>query len=383
MSKTSPHYRILGRTGLSVSEISLGTEYLIYEAPETAIAVIREAAARGVNYFDVFWSQPHFRDMLGKAFKGIRDSVYLTAHLGSVMCGDQYCKGRDPQAAEQFFLEYLRRVGTDYVDVLFLHNCDSQEDYDVLMNPGGLLDMARRYQSEGKARFLGFSSHNVEIARKAVESGAIDVLMFPVNLASSAVPGQKEVLDACVTHEVGLVVMKPFGGGSLLREKSVITVEDYQGARTQWAGAPMHFERPAKRITATHCLAYVFDQTGVSTVVPGCKNLEELADVQNYWNTTAEERDYSAILPAFKQFANGECVYCNHCLPCPAHIDIGQTMSLFNQAQQSLTDELKAKYAALPVKASECLGCRDCEERCPFGVEVSTHMEEAAALFEA
>lgn len=374
-------YRKLGRTGLEVSLISLGTEFLIYEKPENAIAVLHEAVARGVNYFDTFWSQPGFRDMLGTAFKGRRDKVHLAAHLGSVMYGDQYGMSRDPQESEKFFFDYLRRVGTDYVDVLFLHNCDTQQDLDTIMKSGGLLDMARRYQAEGKARFIGLSGHNAEVTRRAVESGVIDVLMFPVNLASYAVPGQKELQNSCAANDVGLVVMKPFGGGSLLREKSMITIEDFQSGRTQIAGAPMHFKQPEMKITATHCLAYVLDQVGVSTIVPGCKNLDELAQAQNYWNTTPEERDYTAILPAFKQFANGECVYCNHCLPCPAHIDIGKTMSLFNQAQQNLTDELRAAYAALPVKASECIQCHDCEERCPFDVKVTTHLEEAVALF--
>jgi uncharacterized protein len=375
------HYRKLGRTGLDVSEISLGTEYLIYETPENAIAVLREAVARGVNYFDTFWAQPGFRDMLGTAFKGLREQVFLAAHLGAVMYGDQYGKSRDPQMAEKYFFDYLQRVGTDFVDALYLHNCDTQEDLDTLMKAGGLLDLARRYQREGKTRFIGFSSHNAEIALKAVESGSIDLLMFPVNLASLAVPGQKELYSACAARGVGLVVMKPFGGGSLLREKSTITIDDFQMGRVQLPGAPMHFEQPATRITPTHCLAYVLDQAGVSTIVPGCKNLDELAQAQNFWNTSAAERDYTAILPAFQRFANGECVYCNHCLPCPSHIDIGQTMSLFNQAQQNLTDELRAAYAALPVKASECIQCGDCEERCPFDVKVTAHMEEAVALF--
>lgn len=374
-------YRKLGRTGLEVNEISLGTEYLIYETPENAIAVLREAVAWGVNYFDTFWAQPGFRDMLGEAFKGIRSSIYLAAHLGAVMYGDQYGKSRDPQSAQKFFFDYLHRVGTDYVDLLYLHNCDTQEDLDILMQPGGLLEMARRYQSEGKARFIGFSSHNTEIARKAVESGAIDTLMFPVNLASYGVPGRQALYNACAANNVGLVVMKPFGGGSLLREKSMITVEDFQIGRTQLAGAPTKFTQPAMKITAAHCLAYVLDQVSVSTIVPGCKNLDELAQAQNFWNTPPQERDYTAILPAFKQFANGECVYCNHCMPCPASIDIGQTMSLFNQAQQNLTGELRAAYAALPVNASACIQCHDCEERCPFDVQVTTHMEEAATLF--
>jgi uncharacterized protein len=380
-NKFSPHYRKLGRTGMDVSEISLGTEYLLDEPPDKMVKVLQAAVECGVNYFDIFWPQPDFRDQLATAFKGIRNTVYLTAHLGAVMCGDQYGKSRHPQVAEEYFFDFLHRFGTGYVDVLYLHNCDTTQDLEILMKTGGLLEQAQHYQAEGMARFIGFSGHNTAVARQAVESGAIDVLMFPVNLASFAVPGQKELFSACVSRGVGIVAMKPFGGGSLLREKSRITVEDYQSGRMQLAGAPMHFSKPNIHIKAAHCLAYILDQVYISTIVPGCKNLDELDEVQNFWNTSAEERDYSAILPSFTNFANGECVYCNHCLPCPSCMDIGRVMSLFNQAHQNPTDKLRAAYMTLPVKASECIQCHDCEQRCPFEVEVAVHMQEAAALF--
>jgi len=86
-------------------------------------------------------------------------------------------------------------------------------------------------------------------------------------------------------------------------------------------------------------------------------------------------------LADFQQYVEGECVYCNHCLPCPAKIDIGQVSRLLDMAQYRLTDELRAAYAALPVKASDCTQCGACEARWPFGVSVITRMEQAARLF--
>ena len=379
--------RKLGRTGLDVSAISLGTEYLINIPQDTVVGVIHEAIARGINYFDMWWPQPAFRDAMGASFKGHRGQVILTTHLGSIHRNGQYGRTRDTQIGASFVLDALQRLGTDYIDILFLHNCDTQQDYDTVMGPGGPLELARRFQREGKARFIGFSGHNVATSLQAVRSGAIDVLMFPVNLASHAAPGAEDLYQACVAYNVGLVAMKPFAGGRLLREVQTLYIEDFQLGRTEMPGAPTRFEKPMT-ITPVQCLSYILDQPGISTTVPGCGSLDELAGALAYWKATPQEKDYSAILPAFAQFANGECVYCNHCLPCSAEIDIGQTMRLLDQASQQTAvgqrppAELQAAYDALTANASDCIECGDCEERCPFDVDVVSKMEQAAALFD-
>ena len=197
------------------------------------------------------------------------------------------------------------------MDILYLHNSDSQEDFDGLMKPGGLLDMAIRFQREGKARFIGFSGHNTAISQQAVESGHIDVLMFPLNFTSHAMPGRPKLLEACVAHQVGLVVMKPFAGGNLLRE----------------------------------------------------------------------ERSYAAILPDFEEYKTGQCIHCNHCLPCPSNIDIGQVLLLLQMARQGQKSEAQTAYSALITNAADCIRCGECMDRCPFGVDDISQMEEAVGVF--
>jgi predicted aldo/keto reductase-like oxidoreductase len=373
-------YRTLGNTGWKVSAIGLGSEY-IYKLPkETAARMVQAAIDRGINYFDLFYAFPSFRDIMGAAFQGHREKVHLAAHLGSADINGQYEMIRDPKQCEHFFLDFLTRYQTDYVDVLFLHNSNSQEDYDLLMKPGGLLEMALRFKKEGKARAIGFSGHNTITARLAVQSGVLNVLMFPLNFTSHAMPGRKELLDDCVKHNIGLVIMKPFAGGNLLKEGSWMEVVDYQMGRMETNGDAMIFKKSSK-ITAVQCLAYILDQPAISTIVPGCGSLEQLEDVLSYWTATEAERAYTAVLPDFSNYKTGQCVHCNHCLPCPSNIDIGQTLRLLDQAKKEKTAEVVKTYSALSVNAADCIQCGNCMERCPFGVDVISQMEEAVRIF--
>jgi uncharacterized protein len=367
-------YRKLGRTDLQVSAISLGTEYLIDLPQEAVTAVIRQAISDGINYFDLFFVQKRFRDQMGQAFSGHRESVYLAAHLGAGEKDGQYQKTRDLKESEFLFQDFLQRFRTTYVDVLFVHNVDSQEDYDLMMH-GGFLDTALKLQKEGKARFIGFSGHTVSTSRQAIETGEIDLLMFPINLTGNALPGRKELFQTCVKNNIGLIGMKPFAGGKLLQANNVMDLELWQVGN---AGRRMEKNTA---ITPLQCLAYCLEQTGVSTVVPGCKDLEQLAGVLAYFQAGEKEKDFSSALAGCRQFSIGECVYCNHCLPCPQRIDVGLTMRLLDLGQPHPSAEVRAMYQALPVNAADCIQCGDCEGRCPFKVKVMEKMEQASGIF--
>jgi predicted aldo/keto reductase-like oxidoreductase len=367
--------RILGRTGVPVSTISMGTEYLINKPQAHVDAVIHTAIERGINYFDVFYGQGFVREIYGHAFAGYRDRVMLTAHLGAVEQNGDSARSRDTRLSAHFFEEYLRHFDTDYVDVLFLHNSDGQEDYDTVMAPGGLADVAQRLRDQGKARFIGFSGHTVSTAKQAAESGIVDVIMFPVNLVANAVPGKRELLQTCASNNVALVAMKPYAGGKLLQPEMQVSLEMWHMGGE---GKELRKERP---INPVQCLHYVLSQVGVSTTVPGFQTIEQLEQGLAYYDATDEERDFAGLLAAFAEYQSGECVYCNHCLPCPQSINVGHVNRLLDMGSYSMTDELRAAYSALEVNASDCIQCGTCEANCPFGVAVIGRMERAADLF--
>ena len=103
-----------------------------------------------------------------------------------------------------------------------------------------------------------------------------------------------------------------------------------------------------------------------------------------YETASEEEKDYATALanaPAHAYF--GQCTYCGHCAPCPAGIDIAMVNKLYDLAvmQPEVPESVRAHYQELPVNAKDCVGCRGCEERCPFGVQVAEQMEKAEELF--
>ncbi len=358
----------MGRTNEMISVVSLGTEYLIDLPLEHVRGVIERAVRAGVNYIDVFWAKPAFRDIMGTVLDGHRQKVLLAAHLGSTDQDGQYETARDISISSFFFEDFLTRYRTDYADILFLHNSDGQEDYDEIMKKGGLKDLAFDYKAEGKAKYIGFSGHSADTAIQAVKSGVIDVLMFPINIAGHTVPRKQELLRACVEHDVGLVGMKIFAGGKLLEGASAIEIPGHLRG-----GEEQTFERTGT-LTPVRGIHYALSQIGVTAVVPGCKYVAELEADLAYLDASADEKDYAAVLKDVKQFEKGECVYCNHCLPCPQAIDVGSVI-------RSLETSQAEAYAGLSVPASECIECGDCESRCPFDVEVIPKMREAAALF--
>ena len=255
-----------------------------------------------------------------------------------------------------------------------IHWIDGEGEFDEVFE--GLADLAKRFQREGKTRFIGLSTHKVPVALNAIESGVLDVLMFPINFAGNAMPGRKEFLATCERHGVGLVAMKVYAGGRLLQDPEAI---DLDSLLSGWKGMEKSISAP---ITPTQCLSYSLSQIGVCTTVPGPASIEELEETHQYLSATDEDRDFSSVVSAFQEYREGDCVYCNHCLPCPAEIDVGRTMRLLDSAAYGVSGELRAAYDALPAQASDCIECDECTERCPFGVDVAPKMQQAAELFE-
>ena len=378
-------YRKLGRTAVDVGVVGLGAEHLEHAPKDTVISVVNEALDQGVNYIDLFLASPSVRDNFGIALKNKRHDVIIAGHLGAALKDGQSYRTRDRVICEKFFRDLLIRLQTDYIDVLMLHNIDEPDDYELVFGPGGILELALRLKKEGEARFLGMSTHRVPAALNAVNSGYIDLLMFPVNPAFDTLPGdmkieyfgqddaydqsrldrdktvleRKEVYHASAAKGVGIVAMKPYAAGLLFTKKNPSSIV----------------------LTPVQCLSYALSQPAVCAAVPGCRSVEEMKAALGFLEATEEEKDYSSINLNSMWRLQGSCMYCNHCLPCPVGIDIGVTTRITDIAGYAIDDNIVSEYKALSVKASECVECGVCTERCPFGVDVIANMARAVGLF--
>ena len=366
--------RTLGRTGLEVGFIGLGTEYLINRPRETMAAVLQRAVDAGVNYVDLLYNHAAFLKDFGPAMAPLRERMVLCVHWGVGERDGQMANIRDQAECEHSLDGALAAMDTDYADVGMLMMIDDQALYDAWVPPS--LETLHRLRDAGRVRHIGMSSHKADIALHAVRSGAIDVLMFPVNLASHSVAGNHELEEACLAHGVGLVAMKPYAGGALLEPQSSVFLHWVRSG-----GQALQIDKAAG-ITPTQCLSYLATQPAVSTVVPGVKSVAELEGALHYLDATPAERAHGDLVATIERYPVGQCIYCNHCLPCPAHIDIGAVIRLVDQANAGVPlDALRDQYAARDATASDCIQCGACLDRCPYQVQVIDKMEEAVRLF--
>lgn len=365
-------YRILGKTGLKVSEIGIGNTYLPDLPREVVVSIIHEAIKEGVNYFDVAANFHELNENLGVAFDGLTAGLIITGHLGS---GEeesgQYTIVRDLKECRKIFVDFLKLLKIEKVAIMFVHNI-SEKEIDTIFGEGGLVDLAVTMKKEGYADFIGLSTHNLITGMKAIESGKIDVLMLPINLASHALPGKSDFHRACVENNVGLVAMKPFAGGKLMQQN--LTILDLK-ANNYSKISPVTLEKILERkqsVSPIRCLNYILSQLGVVTTVPGVKNVQELKENLHYFNATDEEKDYSSLLLDFQEYHPNQCVYCNHCLPCPSEIDVGHLNRLIDITLNEMDNNGRNEDMVEEIQTitARCIACRECSERCPFNVDV-------------
>ena len=234
----------------------------------------------------------------------------------------------------------------------------------------GLVDYLQTLKREGTLRHIGFSSHTPSVANRILDMGIADMMMFSINPAYDFEKGDEYGVGSvgerftlfcrCEREGVGISVMKPFFAGQLLsREQSPFGVA----------------------LSHAQCLRYALDRPGVLTAVPGVQTMAHLDTLLDFLHATEEECDYSVIGGFTADTVTGTCVYCNHCHPCPAGIDIGLVNKYYDLALAG--DALAVgHYAKLSVNAEACLSCGHCESRCPFSVKQEARMREIAAYFD-
>lgn len=377
-------YRELGKTGLRVSEIGLGCEGFLGRDDAFTEEMFGLAFAHGINCMDLYSPDPDLHRRVGAVIGRQREAFVLQAHLCTVWQNGQYKATRDIREIKPSFEAMLRDLDTGYADIGMLHYVDSPALWDEIAN-GEIMRYALSLKEQGKIRHIGLSSHNPEAALAAVKSGLIEVLLFSVNPCYDLLPGsedcealwaeksyekplmnfdpkREELYETCQRLGVGITVMKAFGGGDLLTDRS-----------------------PAgKALTAVQCLHYALTRPAVASVLAGVHSREELQASIDYEYASDEEKDYAAVFPSFPRIRwQGHCMYCGHCAPCPKAIEVASVMKFLNLAksQAEVPETVREHYAALRAHAGDCIGCGACEARCPFGVAVTEHMKEARALF--
>lgn len=318
-------YRIHPKTGDRISFIGIGTGP-IFEAPEKeAVAALAYAHEQGINYADFATAGAETFRYAGMAFASVRKEMFYQVHFGANYETGEYGWTTSLDKVKRQVDWQLKELKTDYIDFGFIHCLDSEDDWKQYQK-NGVLDYLLEMKKSGVVRHIGLSTHTPELAQKILDTGLIEQLMFSINPAYDYQHGEfafgsaderMKLYRRCEAEGIGISVMKPYSGGQLLDERT----------------SPF-----GKALTEAQCIQYA------------------------------------------PKDAVGNCVYCSHCHPCPAGLNIALINKYYDLAV--IGDSMAADhYEKLPKHASDCIGCGHCDRRCPFHVAQSERIKEIAAYF--
>ena len=360
-------YRIHQKTNDKISELGLGSAYMYEAGMKKAVEALRYAYEGGVNFYDLAAGDGASFPIYGEAFADVRTNIFYQIHFGADYVKGTYGWSLNLDTIKRSVDWQLENLKTDYIDYGFIHCQDELSDWETYQK-NGIYDYILKLKEEGVVRHIGLSSHTPSVIGRILDDADIDMLMFSVNpaydygqgdYANGGVDERTALYKRCEKEGIGITVMKPFSGGQLLSD----------------AQSPFK-----KALTPYQCICYVLDKPGVVCVLPGAQSKEEVSELLAYYDQPQEALDYSIIGTFAPPEAAGKCVYCNHCKPCPAGIDIGLVNKYYDLA---LAGDVMAKehYRTLAKKASDCVTCGHCDSRCPFRVKQSDRMLEIDGYF--
>jgi len=344
-------YGTLGRTGLKVTKVGFGC--MITSDP----SVIARAIDMGINYFDTarVYSRGNNERMVGSAIKGKRDKLVLSSKVQS----------RTKEAALADLDTSLRELGTDYLDIWFLHNYrDPAEIKDELIEAQ---DIAKK---QGKIRFSGISTHanQAAIIRAAIEK-KFDVVLTSYNFAMDK--GLEPSLDAAHKAGIGVVAMKVMAGGSR-----------FQGFYPTDEALRNKMAREGTMLAA---LKWVLKNPSVETAIPSMVDTDQLEENIRAMSSKYTDADEKLLAARLEEIRPLYCRMCGKCEgQCRLGLPVADVLRFLTYAEgygqftvgREYYQELPAAYAE-----ARCDSCPGCTVNCPNGVRVAQRMRRAQEIF--
>ena len=331
-------YRILGKTGLKISRLGFGGIPIQRIDAEGTKVLMHQLKDAGVNFIDTARGYTVSEDYLGYALEGIREDFVIATKSMS--------RTKEAMAADIDIS--LKNLRTDHIDLYQVHNA-TPEQLQQVVAPGGALEALQEAKAAGKIGHIGLTAHSLDTFKMALDMDWVETFMFPYNIVETQ--AEKLIAEAAKKN-IGFIDMKPLAGGA---------IED-----------------------ATLALRYICANPNVTVVIPGMAEPKELqqniAAVSDTSPITAEEK--AKFLEVRSQLGTQFCRRCNYCQPCSAGINISGAF-LFDGylSRYGLADWAKSRYATMEKKASDCIGCGACEDRCPYNLPIRQMLKQVAQDF--
>jgi aryl-alcohol dehydrogenase-like predicted oxidoreductase len=269
------NYRTLGKTGLKVSELGFGAleigrnwpywrkelQDFLRPTESEAIRVLDMAVDLGINFFDTAPAYFKSEEILGKAFKRKRNSVLIATKCGEWFDGERSVYDYSAAETLKFIESSLRLLQTDHIDLLQIHSASPD-----VVRSGETLAAMKKARKDGKVRFLGISTDQVEAARLAIESGEYDSIQVTYNVLQREF--SQEIFLLAEKKKVGVIIKGGLGAGELTSKFTDIAEKK---KREQIASLKRLADENETSIQDL-ALRFTLSHPTVSTVIAGTKN---------------------------------------------------------------------------------------------------------------
>ena len=332
-------YQKLGNTDINASVISFGGIPIQRVDTATAGAVLAECKKNGINFIDTARMYTDSEEKIGEYFKQHGRQGWYVATKSMA---------RDYEGMMQDIDRSLTSMACDYIDLYQLHNVATAEDMERVLQADGAVAALEEAQRHGLVRHIGITGHKPEILEPGVDSGRFATLQIPFNALEQQ---GLDLMKKAREMGLGIIAMKPLAGGALT--------------------------------TATAALDYIVHNPWVDVAIPGVDSVEQVREncrVVEEGATIEQKQEMAELIAGLgTQF----CRRCEYCQPCPVGLKI-PAMFLFEgyYTRYNLKDWARERYSTLPVKASDCTQCGQCESRCPYDLPIREMLKQTAATME-
>ena len=346
-----------------------------------AMEMIHLAIDKGVNYFDTAYPY-HGKDFssggAGEPFvaralkKANREDIYIATKLPSWLV-------ESPEDLFRFLDEQLERLDSGYVDFYLLHAL-KRSLWDKLLS-FGILEFFDNAIKSGKIRHAGFSFHDdLSLFKEVVNAYNWDLCQIQLNYFDVDYQAGREGLKYAADRDMAVVIMEPLRGGVLVKDLPSETRQIFK------ATAP-------ERSEADWALRWLWNQPGVSTIISGMSHLDHVKENVQLAEHISEapwgENDESAVTKArgiLTELQKVDCTTCGYCMPCPEGINIPFNLGLSNDHHVFKDPNAGFRYRLVlgeSERASSCIQCGECLDKCPQGIPIPDELEHVADLFES
>ena len=342
-------YRTLGKTGLKVTSLGFGCMIT------SDGSVIQRAADLGITYFDTArsYSGGNNERMVGAALKGKRNQITLSTKT----------EGRSRQEALDQIDKSLSELGTDHVDIWYLHAKSKPEDV-----TDDLIEAQQIARKAGKIRFAGVSTHTgqQQLIPWLAKNPNIDVILTQYNFTME--PFMNDVIAEASQAGKGIVCMKVMAGGTRGR-----------------GGSPAIAEKLHREGALTAALKWVLRNPLIGTTVPSMTDTDQLDANLKAMSQPFGASDEKILAMHLEHIKPFYCRLCGECAgQCRQGLPVQDVLRFATYAdgygQFALGRERYLSLGAAHVQA-KCGDCAECTVNCPYGVKVAREMARAQELF--